>query len=129
MAAPTPAISVVVPTFGRPGDITRLAAQLAAQTLSPDAYQVVVVDDGSRVDVRTLLRPADYRFELLVERQENAGSAAARQRGAERATGDLLVFVDDDMHVGPDYLQAHLQAHQGDGPLVVLGQRRAGEGA
>jgi serine acetyltransferase/GT2 family glycosyltransferase len=129
MAAPTPAISVVVPTFGRPGDITRLAAQLAAQTLSPDAYQVIVVDDGSRVDVRTLLRPADYRFELLVERQENAGSAAARQRGAERATGDLLVFVDDDMHVGPDYLQAHLQAHQGDDRLVVLGQRRAGEGA
>jgi serine acetyltransferase/GT2 family glycosyltransferase len=121
-------ISVVVPTFGRPDQITRLVGQLAAQTLAPDAFQVIVIDDGSAVDVRTLLSPADYRFELVIERQENAGSAAARQCGAERATGDLLVFVDDDMSVGPEFLQAHLESHRDDDRLVVLGRRRAGEG-
>src|SRR5436305_161755 len=121
-------LSVVVPTFDRPAGITSLVGQLAVQTLSPEAYQVIVVDDGSSVDVRTLLSPEDYPFELIIERQPNAGSGAARQRGADRATGELLVFVDDDMTLGSEYLQAHWQAHQGHERLVVLGRRRAGEG-
>jgi serine acetyltransferase/GT2 family glycosyltransferase len=128
MAAKSPDISVVVPTFGRPEGITHLVRQLQAQTIPPDAYEVIVVDDGSPTDVRTLLSPDDFRFELVVERQLNAGSAAARQRGADRAAGDLLVFVDDDMSVGPAFLEAHREAHRGADRLVVLGRRRPGKG-
>jgi GT2 family glycosyltransferase len=128
MDAKSRVISVVVPSYGRPEEITRLADQLNAQTISADAYEVIVVDDGSPIDVRTLLKPDAYRFELVIERQANAGSATARQRGAELATGDLLVFVDDDMSVGPGFLAAHQDAHRGDDRLVVLGRRRAGDG-
>src|ERR1700690_3652767 len=98
-------LSVVIPTFGRPNGVTQLVRQLNEQTLSPDAYEVIVIDDGSPVDVRNLLKSSDYRFSLVVERQPNGGSAAARQRGADRATGTTVLFVDDDVNVGPEFLQ------------------------
>jgi serine acetyltransferase/GT2 family glycosyltransferase len=119
-------LSVVVPTYDRPAQIRRLLGQLEAQTLSPSLFEVIVVDDGSPVEVAPTLSRERYRYPLSVERQENAGSAAARQRGAERARGRLLVFVDDDMHVGPGWLQSHLNAHRSEDRLVVLGRRRAG---
>lgn len=122
---PHPRVSVVVATYERPAEIRRLLAQLDAQSLAPSSYEVVVVDDGSTADVPTLLEADVHRFALTVLRQPNAGSAAARQRGAAAASGDLLLFVDDDMHLGPDFLDAHVAAHPGSERLVVLGRRRA----
>ncbi len=123
-------LSVVVPTHGRPAEITRLCRQLADQTLAPSAYEVVIVDDGSPRDVAKLLAGEAHDFDLTIERQERGGSAAARQRGAERARGQVLVFLDDDMSIGPGFLESHLDAHGGgDERLVVLGRRRAGREA
>ncbi len=122
-------LSVVIPSFGRPAGVTQLVRQLNDQTLSPDAYEVIVIDDGSPVDVRNLLQSQDFRFSLTVERQLNAGSAAARQRGADLARGTTLLFLDDDGCVGPEFLQAHVTAHQGQERTVVLGPRRAGANA
>jgi serine acetyltransferase/GT2 family glycosyltransferase len=125
-ASQPPRVSVVVATYQRPAEIKRLLAQLDAQSLPPSSYEVVVVDDGSSADVPALLQPDVHSYSLTVLRQPNAGSAAARQRGAAAATGDLLLFVDDDMHVGPEFLAAHASAHPGSERLVVLGRRRAG---
>ena len=119
-------VSVVIPTFGRPEGLALLLKQLNEQSLSPEQYEVVVVDDGSPVDVRTVLPLNDYRFTVRVFRQPNAGSAAARQRGSEQASGLLLIFVDDDVTVDRGFLQAHLDAHRGRDRLVVLGRRCAG---
>jgi serine acetyltransferase/GT2 family glycosyltransferase len=118
--------SVVIPTFGRPDGLALLLSQLNEQSVSPDRYEVIVVDDGSPIDVRTVLPLSDYRFACTVLRQQNAGSAAARQRGTEQATGALLVFLDDDVSIGPGFLEAHLNAHIGRERLVVLGRRCSG---
>ena len=127
MSAPAPVeVSVVVATYDRPAHIVRLLEQLDDQTLAPSNYEVVVVDDGSAVDLRSVLTPSAYRYALRVERQDNAGSAAARQLGAEQASGDVLLFVDDDMEVSPDFVESHLAANRDDDRLVVLGRRRAG---
>jgi len=123
---PSPRVSVVVATYERPAEIRRLLRQLDTQSLAPSSYEVIVVDDGSTLDVRALLDADVYTFALTVLTQPNAGAAAARQRGATAAGGDVLVFVDDDMHVGPEFLAAHVAAHQGSERLVVLGRRRAG---
>ena len=123
---PRPHVSVVVATYERPVELRRLLRQLDAQSVEPSSYEVVVVDDGSTIDVRRLLEADRYSFALTVLRQANAGAAAARQRGAAAAVGDLLLFVDDDMHVRPEFVAAHVEAHLGGNRLVVLGRRRAG---
>ncbi|MGA9522139.1 MAG: exopolysaccharide biosynthesis glycosyltransferase EpsD [Myxococcaceae bacterium] len=115
-------ISVVIATYNRPVLVERLLRQLAAQSLSGRSFEVVVVDDGSSPPVAPRLNALELPFRLKVVEQKNAGAAAARNAGAESASGDLLVFVDDDMQVSPDFLQEHLTPHLGGERVVVLGR-------
>lgn len=113
----TPRISVVVATYNRPDTLQRLLIQLAAQAMPAAEFEVVVVDDGSRIAVPQI--PVPYR--LTVIRQENQGAAAARHRGAEIAAADIVLFIDDDMGVTPALLNEHARLHAGDPRAVVLG--------
>lgn len=117
-------VSVVIATYNRADSLRRLLEALDAQTLPPAHYEVIVVDDGSKDDVREKLRDLKTRYALRIERQENAGAAAARQRGVSLAKGKIVVVTDDDMLVGDTFLEHHLARHD---PLdrvhtVVLGR-------
>jgi glycosyltransferase involved in cell wall biosynthesis/serine acetyltransferase len=121
-----PEISVVIATYNRQDLLRRLLEQLDAQTLDPSRYEVVAVDDGSKEDTRATLSNLRTRYVYRIERQENAGAAAARQRGVELASGRIIVFLDDDMQVKPDFLEQHLKRHESGPPgnTVVLGRLR-----
>ena len=116
-------VSVVIATFNRPELLRRLLLQFEAQTLPKDRFEVIAVDDGSREDMRVALADLATSYRLRIERQANAGAARARQRGAEMAEGHVLVILDDDMQVGPDYLERHLEHHVDD-HTVTLGRFR-----
>jgi glycosyltransferase involved in cell wall biosynthesis len=113
-------VSVVISTYNRPALLGELLDALALQTLSPERFEVVVVDDGSLAPVAAALEARHDPFLLTVLTQQNAGAAAARHAGIERATGDIIVVTDDDMLVPPDFLAEHLKAHQA-GHTLVLG--------
>lgn len=120
-------VSVVVATFNRQALLRRLLGKLDAQTLAPERYEVVAVDDGSEEDVRGALSDVSVRYGLRIERQANAGAAAARQRGVEAARGKIIVFLDDDMDVASTFLEKHLEGHAALGDFsrsVVLGRLR-----
>ena len=119
-----PRISLVVATFNRAPLLARLLEQLDAQTLPPSQFEVVVVDDGSKEPVAGHLDGLSVRYPLRVLRQANAGVAKARHQGVLQARGEILAIVDDDMQVPPEFLKAHLDAHQGPEPTAVLGRIR-----
>jgi glycosyltransferase involved in cell wall biosynthesis len=121
----SPRVSVVVATFNRQQMLLRLLGQLAAQTLAPDQFEVVVVDDGSRQPVRPALEALTLPYPLVIEAQANAGAAAARHRGVLKARGELVVVIDDDMQVVPEFLAEHLAAHPAGSRRCVLGAIRA----
>jgi glycosyltransferase involved in cell wall biosynthesis len=114
---PTPRISVVIATYNRPEALQRLLTQLAAQTMPPAEFEVVVVDDGSRTAMPQVTVP----YRLTVIRQDNRGAAAARHLGANTAVADVVLFIDDDMAVPPSLLSEHARLHAGDPRAVVLG--------
>ena len=118
-------VSVVIATFNRQDLLRRLLEQLDDQTIGPQHYEVIAVDDGSKEDTRERLRtPALVtKYALRIERQENAGAAVARQRGVDLASGHIIVVVDDDMQVKSDFLERHLDQHTDDN-TVVLGRLR-----
>ncbi len=120
-----PKISLIVATYNRIGLLTRLLEQLRTQTLPPDLYEVIVVDDGSQEPVRPNLDRLDLPYRLRVETQANIGAAAARHRGVLAARGAIIAISDDDMQVPPDFLLRHLERHAAGGPKVVLGRIRA----
>lgn len=116
----SPRISVVVATYNRAALLKDLLEDLAGQTVPPSEFEVILVDDGSKDPVQPHVAHLALPYRLHVERQDNAGQARARQKGIELAAGEIVVIIDDDMAIPPDFLESHLRAHDA-GLDVVMG--------
>ncbi|HTO76599.1 MAG TPA: glycosyltransferase [Thermoanaerobaculia bacterium] len=118
----TPVFSVVIPTYQRPETLFRVLDALAAQAGAP-AFEVVVVDDGSRDDTPARLAAYAPRYPFRHLAQENAGPAAARNLGVREAAGQLILFLGDDTVPEPNLLAVHARAHKEPRPdaVAVLG--------
>ncbi len=90
----TPAVSVVVPTIGRPG-LDDLLRTLRAP--SDHAREIVVVDNTPHATVTLDGDGAGARVRLVHE--PRPGAAAARNRGIAEASGRVVVFLDDDIRI------------------------------
>jgi glycosyltransferase involved in cell wall biosynthesis len=117
----TPLASVVIPTRNRPAAVESCLESLAAQTLPPRAFEVIVVDDGSEPPLA--LDPARWatKFELKLVRQQNTGPAGARNRGATEARGEFLAFTDDDCLPTPHWLEKLIAALRKNPEALVGG--------
>jgi peptidoglycan/xylan/chitin deacetylase (PgdA/CDA1 family)/GT2 family glycosyltransferase len=107
-----PSISVVIPTFRR-SEILRATLDALgkdARTWSGNV-QVVVVCDGEDESTSKLAESYSAMPVEWVFHQENLGLPSARNSGAARATGDLLVFLDDDAEAAPGLLREHAATH------------------
>ena len=85
-------ISVVIPAYNAENTIGQAVAQSLAQAKGPMEVEVVVVDDGSVDDTAKIAESAGAKVIM----QENAGPAAARNRGWTSATGQVICFTDSD---------------------------------
>lgn len=116
--------SVVIPTYNRQPILEKCLRALEVQELSKPSsvtdYEIVLVDDGS-TDA-TLEWLAEHKEEFPHVRwfqQDHAGPAAARNLGVEQALGDTIIFIDSDLVVLKNFLQAHADA-------LVQGQEKLG---
>ncbi|MCL2723940.1 MAG: glycosyltransferase [Polyangiaceae bacterium] len=118
-----PWVTVIIATYNRADSLRRLLEQFDRQTLDPSHFEVIAVDDGSQEVVGDKLADLETRYALRIERQANSGAAVARQHGVSLARGKIIVVIDDDMQIKPDFLERHLDKHDGD-DTVVLGRLR-----
>ena len=102
-------MSVVIPTRDRPDVIAKCLHRLSNQDLGSTGYEVIVVDDGSEVAVP--VEPT-LRSNVRYLRQSPAGPATARNRGVRAASGEIVVFLGDDILVPPDFLRRHREWHK-----------------
>lgn len=117
----SPVASIVIPTFNRRERLSRVLSALSRQTVSPDTFEVVVVDDGSSDGTTEWLQAQRHAFQIQAHRQANSGPARARNAGVSAARGKYLVFIDDDVEPAPGLLHEHLRSHEGDRMRVVIG--------
>ena len=104
-----PLISIIIPVYNTGDKAVKLLNQLMK-----DAYEnleIICIDDGSQDDSYLLLNEFKRQQKLLgmgrkivLIRQENAGPAAARNRGLIEARGELIAFIDSDDAVSKKYL-------------------------
>jgi len=93
-------VTVVLPCLD---EAVSLPGVLAA---IPDGYAALVVDNNSSDETSLFLRTyAEAHPWLVAERESRQGLSHARNRGAQRARGDYLCFLDDDGKAGPAYLE------------------------
>ena len=91
-------VSTIIATHNRPELITRTLDSLSRQTYRP--LEVLVIDDGSQPPAQPLIDRwracVDEDLHVSCLRQNNQGPAAARNKGIEQCSGDLIHFLDDD---------------------------------
>ena len=122
-------ISVVVPTYNRVARLRHVLAALEQQQFPADAYEVIVVSDGSTDGTHTYLEALHSTMRLRWFSQSNRGPAAARNAGIDKAVGEMIVFIDDDVVPAAGLLAEHMRAHQEAGrEVVVLGPLLTPEG-
>jgi GT2 family glycosyltransferase len=118
-AAPVPlTVSVVIPTTGR-----EVLAESVGRVLEQDPLEVVVVADRQRERVCEILTTnrLDGDPRLRVVAGPERGAAPARQAGSDQATGDIILFLDDDVVPDPGLVAGHRDAHAAAPDRVVVG--------
>lgn len=115
---PPHSVSVIIPAYNAARTLPKTLAALAAS--SPAPREIIVVDDGSTDDTAHIAARDSVRVESM---PINVGSAAAKNCGASKASGDILFFTDSDIVPPPDaigILQNAFALHHCDGVIGLL---------
>ncbi len=110
-------------TYNRAHLLGRVLDACFEQTAASDSYEVVLVNDGSSDEtprvIEAAARRATCRFTAI--EQPNAGLARGRNAGIARATGERIIFIDDDVLPTPSFVAEHLRSHDRHPAAVVRG--------
>jgi len=131
-SAQPPAVSVVIPTLGRPEALRRCVTELIAGDRSP--AEIVVVDQSSGTATRELVAGAGGAPVPLVHvADERRGLSAARNLGLSRAVSPIVAFIDDDCVPTRRWVTAIADAFSAwpavacvTGPVLPLGEEQSG---
>ncbi|MGW5637229.1 glycosyltransferase family 2 protein [Streptomyces sp. NPDC003832] len=122
-------VSVIVPVYNPGAYIEECVSSLLRQSLPPDSYEVIFVDDGSTDDTPGRLDElAAEHPRITVLHQENSGwSGKPRNVGVEASRGEYVMFVDNDDHLGDEALERMYDYAVANDADVVVG-KMAGQG-
>ncbi|MDG4656623.1 glycosyltransferase [Ectobacillus antri] len=117
----TIAVSVIMNSHNKyPQNLLSLYA-LEHQNFDLSKLEVILIDDAS-TDETPLLNcytpPYTFRY---IRCEENVGRSKAKNMGIYASQGDVLIILDAEMLVGPEFVQQHYQYHQTDDHLIVTG--------
>lgn len=115
-----PEVSVIVPVWNGHATLGACLSALTAQTLAPERYEIIVVDNGSSDDSVAIARAVPG---VVVLEEASPGSYAARNTGVAHARGQWLAFTDADCIPAPDWLERALAAAEATPRFGVLAGR------
>lgn len=102
-------LSFIIPLYNCASSIERCLASIVSLNMSPDDFEIIVVDDGSKDDGASLVqRFATTHQQVCLVSQPNQGASSARNYGLTLAQGEYIWFVDADDKVLPDIHPAEL---------------------
>ncbi|WP_411122411.1 glycosyltransferase family 2 protein [Streptomyces sp. x-19] len=126
-------VSVIIPAYNARATLEACLLSLTHQRPQGNgSFEVLVIDDGSTDGTGPMVDSFASRLDLRYvhePRTPASGRARARNIGLALATGSLVVTLDADQVVGPDFLAEHVRAHGTADDLLVVGRRhQLGEG-
>lgn len=117
-----PSVSVVIPTYNRPGFLHHCLRCLSIQASASNPFEVIVVSDGpDPVSEKTTAAYMNMPYMPLqfLSLSNKKGPAAARNLGWKAAAGELIIFTDDDCLAGDGFVSGYAAAFQQQDQRVV----------
>lgn len=115
--------SVIIPAYNASRTISQCLTALHRQSLSQDAYEIIVVDDGSADETPEIIK----QFPVRCIRQKNQGPATARNRGAYEARGEIILFTDADCVPRSNWIEEMLRPFSDPEVTAVKGAYRTNQ--
>ena len=116
-------VSVIVPAYNESATILTILREVRAQSVDGAAFEVIVVDDGSRDNTVALLEAHSDLYDRLIKQPKNGGKGAAVLAGLRAATGDYVLFQDADLEYSPSHYAGLLLPVRNFGADIVMGSR------
>ncbi len=112
-------LSIVIPTLNRPDSLVKLVDSLERQIIERTEFEILVVYNDPAEAQKT---PLQEHSGLKILSAPQPGVNFARNRGAQAARGDVVLFIDDDcVAEDPYFLQKHIGYHQSFPQTMALG--------
>ena len=121
-----PKLSVVIATYNRAETIPITLGCLARQTLGPDEFEVILVDDGSPDNTEMIVAGEKKKlpYALTYMRHKNRGICYTQNRGIREANAPLILLIADDIFLEPEALALHIKDHEShpEPNIAILGK-------
>ena len=121
-------ISAVICTYRRPETLLAAIESLIDQTIAPESYEIIVVDNNSGDSTETVVKEvakkqngtgATIRYVL----ESNQGLSRARNTSIEVSNAEVIAFLDDDAVASPGWLKGLLEGFDGSSDVWAVGGR------
>lgn len=102
--------SIIIPVYNSLKTLLITLESINQQRLSKTEYEyidVIIVDDGSTDETKSILKDKIYNFKLIYIKQENMGAGCARNLGAKISTSEILIFIDSDVILQRNFVKEH----------------------
>jgi glycosyltransferase involved in cell wall biosynthesis len=113
-------VSVIIPTHNRPSELKEAIESVSGQTRKPE--EIIIIDDASDLDTQKIINNlAVENINIKYERTPfSKGPAYSRNRGANLAQGDILMFLDDDDTWETNKIQSQLEVFSHDDQIGLV---------
>jgi glycosyltransferase involved in cell wall biosynthesis len=116
-------ISCVICTFRHPKMLCAALESMLCQTLSPDEFEVIVVDNNSGDQTETVVKNYQDRapFPIIYRLELKQGLSNARNAGIQQARGKYVAFLDDDAEADKGWLSTFINVFEAEHETCVVG--------
>ncbi|HEY5822517.1 MAG TPA: glycosyltransferase [Propionibacteriaceae bacterium] len=118
-----PRVSVIFPTYNRADVVRRTIEHFQAQDYPAELLEILVADNSSD-ETPDMVREVgrDSRVSVRLLSSSERLPAVKRNQALREAQGDLVIFMNDDVWVRPDFVATHVRTHQAHAePVAVVG--------
>ena len=114
-------ISIIISTYNRYNDLKKTLDSIYLQSLKP--YELIIVDESTDNKIKDLMTSIKVSFKIhyIRPKLKTTSSAISRNIGIKKATGDILLFLDDDVTLNKTYIKELSKTYQDEKVVAAQG--------
>ena len=106
-------VSVIMPVYNGGNILPITIPALLNQTYPREKLEIIIVNDGSTDNTEDVLNLKKWKDHItVISHSTNKGRAITRNAGIRLASGELLIFLDCDIEVKPNFISQHVDYHK-----------------